>query len=32
VFARNSKHVDRPTVGRTLPHALEWLWKGYPIP
>jgi len=32
VFARNSKHVDRPTVGQTLPHALEWLWKGYPIP
>ena len=32
VFARNSKHVDRPTVGQTLPYALEWLWKGYPIP
>lgn len=32
VFARNSKHVDRPTVAQTLPHALEWLWKGYPIP
>jgi hypothetical protein len=32
VFARNSKHVDRPTVAQTLPHALEWLWKGYSIP
>lgn len=32
VFARNAKHVDRPTVAQTLPHALEWLWKGYPIP
>ena len=32
VFARNSKHVDRPTVGQTLPSALEWLWKGYPVP
>ena len=20
------------TVGQTLPHALEWLWKGYPNP
>ena len=28
VFARNSKHVDRPTVAQTLPSALEWLWKG----
>jgi len=32
VFARNSKHVDRPTVAQTLPTAMEWLWKGYPIP
>ena len=32
VFARNSKHVDRPTVAQTLPAALEWLWKGYPVP
>ena len=32
VFARNSKHVDRPTGGQTLPYALEWLWKGYPTP
>ena len=26
------QHVDRPTVAQTLPSALEWLWKGYPIP
>ena len=32
LFARNAKHVDRPTVAQTLPAALEWLWKGYPIP
>ena len=32
LFSRNAKHVDRPTVAQTLPAALEWLWKGYPIP
>lgn len=32
VFARNAKHVDRPTVAQTLPAALEWLWRGYPLP
>jgi hypothetical protein len=32
VFARNAKHVDRPTIAQTLPAALEWLWKGYPVP
>ena len=32
LFTKNAKHVDRPTVGQTLPAALEWLWKGYPIP
>jgi hypothetical protein len=26
------KPVDRPTVAQTMPAALEWLWKGYPIP
>ncbi|MDR3538599.1 MAG: alpha/beta hydrolase-fold protein [Acetobacteraceae bacterium] len=31
VFARNAGHVDRPTVAQTLPSALEWLWKGYPV-
>jgi hypothetical protein len=32
LFARNAKHVDRPTIAQTLPAALEWLWNGYPIP
>ena len=32
LFMRNAKHVDRPTIAQTLPAALEWLWKGYPIP
>jgi len=32
LFARNAKHVDRPTIAQTLPAALEWLWKGYPVP
>jgi hypothetical protein len=31
VFARNAKHVDRQNVAQTLPSALEWLWKDYPI-
>ena len=31
VFARNSGHCDRTMKQQTLPAALEWLWKGYPI-
>jgi enterochelin esterase family protein len=31
VFARNAAHSDRSVKQQTLPHALEWLWKGYPI-
>jgi iron(III)-enterobactin esterase len=31
VFARNAGHTDRSTKQQTLPEALEWLWKGYPI-
>ena len=31
VFARNSGHCDRATRQQTLPTALEWLWKDYPI-
>ena len=30
VFTRNARH--RPTVAQTLPAAMEWLWKGHPIP
>jgi hypothetical protein len=31
VFARNAGHTDRSVKQQTLPEALEWLWKGYPI-
>ena len=31
VFARDSGHVDGRVVRQTLPQALEWVWKGYPI-
>ena len=31
VFARNAGHCDRAVRQQTLPGALEWLWKGYPI-
>jgi enterochelin esterase family protein len=31
VFARNAGHVDRGVKRQTLPEALEYVWKGYPI-
>ncbi len=31
VFAKNAGHTDRAVIAQTLPHALEWLWKDYPI-
>jgi iron(III)-enterobactin esterase len=31
VFAKNSGHCDRAMKMQSLPGALEWLWKGYPI-
>jgi enterochelin esterase family protein len=31
VFARNAGHTDRNVKRQTLPEALEWLWKGFPI-
>jgi iron(III)-enterobactin esterase len=31
VFAHNAAHSDRSVKQQTLPHALEWLWKGYLI-
>lgn len=31
VFARNAGHTDGATRSQTLPEALEWLWKTYPI-
>jgi hypothetical protein len=31
IFSRAAGHVDRKAVGETLPDALVWLWRGYPI-
>ena len=32
VFALNAGHCDRAVRDQTLPHALEWVWKGYQSP
>src|SRR5436190_809328 len=31
IFARNASHCEGSVKQQTLPEALEWLWKGYPI-
>jgi enterochelin esterase-like enzyme len=31
VFARNAGHTDRAVKEQTLPAALEYIWRGYPI-
>ncbi len=31
VFSKASGHVDGRVVAHTLPEALLWLWRGYPI-
>jgi len=31
VFARNAGHVDHAVKQQTLPEALEYLWRGYPV-
>jgi enterochelin esterase-like enzyme len=31
VFSRNSGHCDRMVKQQTLPNALEWLWKDFPV-
>ena len=31
VFARNAGHTDRTVKQQTLPEALEYTWRGYPI-
>lgn len=31
VYAKNAGHVDVKVINQTLPQALEFLWKGYPI-
>jgi iron(III)-enterobactin esterase len=31
VFARDAKHTDGRVTRETLPNALLWLWKSYPV-
>ena len=31
IFARNAGHTDRAVKQQTLPEALEYVWKGYPV-
>ena len=31
VYSLNAGHVDRKAREQTLPQALEWVWRGYPI-
>jgi iron(III)-enterobactin esterase len=31
VYAKGAGHVDAKVINQTLPQALEFLWKGYPI-
>jgi hypothetical protein len=31
VFARNAGHTDSSVKQQTLPEALEYVWRGYPI-
>jgi iron(III)-enterobactin esterase len=31
IFARNAGHVDHAAKQETLPEALEYVWRGYPI-
>ena len=31
VFARDARHVDPAVRRQTLPEALEYLWRGYPL-
>ena len=31
VFSKESRHCDGRVIAQTLPEALEWLWRGYPV-
>jgi hypothetical protein len=31
VYAKNAGHTDNKVIAQTLPQALEFLWKGYPM-
>jgi iron(III)-enterobactin esterase len=30
-FCKGATHVDRKVLGQTLPAALAWVWRGYPV-
>jgi hypothetical protein len=30
-YAKAAGHVDGKVVAQTLPEAMLWLWRGYPI-
>jgi hypothetical protein len=30
-LSRDARHVDPRVLQQTLPGALEWLWRGYPV-
>jgi enterochelin esterase-like enzyme len=32
IYAKNAGHTDRKVISQTYPEALEYVWKGYPIP
>ncbi len=31
VYAKGAGHTDKNVINQTLPQALEWVWKGYPV-
>lgn len=31
IYAKNAGHTDSKVINQTLPQALEYVWKGYPI-
>ena len=31
VYAKNAGHVDGKVIAQTLPQALEFVWKDYPL-
>jgi hypothetical protein len=31
IYAKGAGHTDHHVISQTLPQALEYVWKGYPI-
>ena len=31
IYAKGASHTDGRVISQTLPQALEYVWKGYPI-